>query len=80
MKSIIILLLAIGSLSALSIEQLSKNIHKMEKARETQREILSMDVDMREYRRSFIEKRRDAKSPVISKMIQLRDKNRESVN
>lgn len=60
-------------LFASSIPEIKHNVDKIEKQRESQREILSMEIDMREFKRSGSILKRERQATVVSKMIQLRD-------
>ncbi|MDQ7059650.1 MAG: hypothetical protein Q9M43_00360 [Sulfurimonas sp.] len=48
----------------------------MDDTRKSTRAVLSMDIDIREYRRSHITEQRKIQSAIVSKMIQERDHNR----
>ena len=76
MKTTFILLISTMSLFASSIQEMQQRTQQINDSRNIQREILSMDTDMREYKRASVVKKRKVQSVTISKMIQLRDHTR----
>lgn len=76
MKTVLITLLAVQALFASNIEELSLKTKQMNENRINVREVLTMDVDIREFRRSNITRQRNVQSVVVSKMIKMRDKDR----
>lgn len=76
MKITSLLLCTTISLFASSIEELSNNTEQINKKRIEHVEVLSMEIDIREARRSHIIEERKSQSAQVSKMIQFKDLNR----
>lgn len=76
MKIPSLLLCTTLSLFASSIEELSHNTEEINKKRIQHVEVLSMEIDIREARRSHIIEERKSQSAQVSKMIQFKDLNR----